>query len=233
MISFFIPIRKGSKRIKNKNIKKLEKYKLGLTELKINQLTKFRRIASKIKGFNHNFEYIVSTDMPQVINLCKKIEWIKIHRRNSKNSGDHSLQKIINLAPKVCSGDYILWTHVTSPLFSSSLYIDFIKKFFARIKKNKSQSAFSAEKIGKFVFCSKRKWISHNQKIIKWPRTQDLNPLYIMNSAAIISHRKVYMRSKDRLCNNPIPIITLNKKGFDIDDLKDFKALKKIDKLIL
>ncbi len=231
MISFFIPIRKGSKRIKNKNIKKLENYKLGLTELKIKQLEKFKRIARRDKLFNQSFEYIISTDIPEVINFCEKIKWIKIHRRNFKNSGDYSLQKIINLVPSVCSGDYILWTHVTSPLFSSTLYIDFIKKYLKLSKKIQSQSAFSAEKIGKFVFCNKRKWVSHNQKLIKWPRTQDLDPLYVMNSAAIISKRKVYTRFKDRLCNNPTPILTPDKNGFDIDDLEDFKKVKKINKL--
>lgn len=33
-----------------------------------------------------------------------------------------------------------------------------------------------------------------------------------MNSAAIIGHRKVYATYKDRLCKNPIPIITPDKK---------------------
>ena len=37
-ISIFIPIRKNSKRIKNKNIKPLPGLKFGLTELKIKQL---------------------------------------------------------------------------------------------------------------------------------------------------------------------------------------------------
>ena len=31
----------------------------------------------------------------------------------------NTLQKIINLAPKVCKGKYILWTHVTSSLFTA------------------------------------------------------------------------------------------------------------------
>ena len=37
-LSIFIPIRKNSKRIKNKNIKPLPGLKLGLTELKLNNL---------------------------------------------------------------------------------------------------------------------------------------------------------------------------------------------------
>ena len=233
MISFFIPIRKGSKRVKNKNIKKFNKYKLGLTELKINQLKKFRKISSKMKIYGHDFEYIISTDIPEIINFCKKFKWLKVHIRNSKNSGDHSLQKMIDLVPEICSGEYILWTHVTSPFFSSSLYRDFINEFFKNSIKNKSKSGFSAEKIGKFVFCNKRKWISHNQKSLKWPRTQDLDPLYAMNSAAIISEKKVYINLKDRICKKPLPIITKNKRGLDIDDLKDFEVLKKTNNFLL
>ena len=44
MISIFIPIRKNSKRIKNKNIKKIGKFKYGLTEIKINHLEKLKNI---------------------------------------------------------------------------------------------------------------------------------------------------------------------------------------------
>jgi len=47
MISIFIPIRKGSKRIINKNIKSLPKFRFGLTELKLKQLEKLKKILKK------------------------------------------------------------------------------------------------------------------------------------------------------------------------------------------
>ena len=34
---------------------------------------------------------------------------------------------MINLAPKICSGNYTLWTHVTCPLFTASNYKNFIE----------------------------------------------------------------------------------------------------------
>ena len=49
MISFFIPIRKNSKRIKNKNITKIGKFKNGLTEIKVGHLKKFRSYIKKKK----------------------------------------------------------------------------------------------------------------------------------------------------------------------------------------
>ena len=46
-LNVFIPIRKGSKRIKDKNTKTLLNFKYGLTEIKIMQLNKFRKIFKK------------------------------------------------------------------------------------------------------------------------------------------------------------------------------------------
>ena len=47
LISIFLPLRKGSKRVKNKNLKPLPNFKQGLTELKIKQLRKFKNIFLK------------------------------------------------------------------------------------------------------------------------------------------------------------------------------------------
>ncbi len=223
MISFFIPIRKGSKRIINKNLKKLPRNKHGLTELKITQLKNLRKgLNSKIK---QQVEFIVSTNCNNVIKFLNKYHWIKIHKRSEILSTDNSLDRLIQIVPKICKGNYILWTHVTSPLFDEKEYINFLIKFLKNKKKYKS--AFSADKIQKFVFLNK-KWISHNVKKRKWPRTQDLKPIYIANSAAFIASRKVYINRKDRICSNPLPIVTNDKKALDIDNLEDFKKLENI-----
>ena len=70
MISMFIPIRKGSRRIINKNFKKLPHFKYGLTELKIKQLEKFKFISSKL---NQKFEFVISTDSEKILKFLKNI----------------------------------------------------------------------------------------------------------------------------------------------------------------
>ena len=220
LISFFIPIRKGSKRVKNKNLKKLPGYKHGLTELKINHLQKFRKLVKKFA--KNEFEYVISTDDKHVIKFLKKFEWIKIHRRSKKLAADDSLDELIRIVPKICSGHYILWTHVTSPFFNHEDYFSFIKFFL----KEKNNSAFSADILQKFIF-SKKKWISHNRKKRKWPRTQDLDKFYIVNSAAFIAKRSVYLYQNDRIDKKPLPINTSEKEAFDIDDKEDFKNFLK------
>tara|TARA_B110000495_G_C22784538_1_gene458722 strand:- start:57 stop:740 length:684 start_codon:yes stop_codon:yes gene_type:complete len=220
MISVFIPVRKGSKRVKNKNIRPIGKYKLGLLEIKLKQLEKL----IKINNNKYNLEFIVSTDSKIVEEYCKKFNWIKVHKRNKKLSGDHSLQKLINIVPKICNGNFILWTHVTSPLFTSKNYMSFLNIFFKK-RKLKLVSAFSADQIKKFVYSPKQGWVSHNTNKIKWPRSQDLKNLYILNSAALIAGKKTFLKDKDRISKNSLPIISRKTSGFDIDSMDDFKKL--------
>ena len=99
MISIFVPIRAGSKRVKNKNIKKISNFQLGLTEIKIKQLLKLKKKLGKKK----DIEFVIATNCSKVLDYCKHFKWIKTFRRNSKNSGDHSLDKVIKLAPKICT----------------------------------------------------------------------------------------------------------------------------------
>ncbi len=226
MISIFLPIRKGSKRILNKNFKSLPGYKYGLTEIKIKH---FKKLRSKLSNLKVKVEFVVSTDSKKIFKIFKNINWINLHWRNKEAAADDSLAKLIKQVPKICSGNLILWTHVTSPFFNDTDYIHLIKRFINKSnnKKIKSMSAFSADKIQKFIFREDGKWISHNYKKKKWPRTQDLLNSYIVNSAAFISNREVYIKKKDRLCNNPMPILSRPSASFDVDDINDFRFVKK------
>ena len=68
----------------------------------------------------------------------------------------------------------------------------------------------------------------YNNKKNKWPRSQDLKPTFIVNSAAFMASRKTYEKAKDRLCKNPYPLISKGNTGFDIDTRDDFEKLKKL-----
>lgn len=224
-VSFFIPIRKNSKRIKNKNIKSLPGLKYGLTELKLNQLKKFVFLFKK--KFNSNLEIIVSTDCKKILNFTKKFKWLKTHQRKKSLATDDSLQKLINYVPTICKYEFILWSHVTSPLFNEKDYINFLVSFFKIIKrKTYIKSAFSADEIQKFVIDEKGKWISHDFKKKKWPKTQDIKKLFLVNSAAFISKRETYIKGNDRLCKKPLAIKSRIGSGFDVDNQEDFNFLK-------
>ena len=223
MISFFIPIRKNSKRIKNKNITKIGKFKNGLTEIKVGHLKKFRSYIKKKQ--KTQVEFVISTDSKKVKDYVKNFSWIKLHHRSKNLAVDDCLDKLVKIIPKVCNGEYILWTHVTSPCFDHKCYQKFIDSYLK--SKKKHDSAFSADLVGTFIMNDKSKWISHNYFKKKWPRTQDLKNHFTVNSAAFIAKRSVYIKNKDRLCKKPLPIITEKGKGFDIDGKEDLILFKK------
>lgn len=226
LISFFIPIRKNSKRVINKNTKKIGKYNFGLTEIKLRQLKKFRALASKDKYLKkYKFEYIVSSDDKKIENYCKKFAWVKFHCRSKNLASDDSLDKLIQIVPQICAGNYILWTHVTSPFFNEKSYKNFIKRF---LKSSNFKSGFTANIIPTFLYnFNKKEWISHKKSKKKWPRTQDLDKIYSINSAGFIATKRVYEINKDRLDNNPLPVTTSVEESFDIDNIEEFNIFKK------
>ncbi|RPG87671.1 MAG: hypothetical protein CBC33_000060 [Coraliomargarita sp. TMED73] len=230
MISFFIPIRKNSKRIKNKNIKKILNYKYGLTEIKINQLRKFKILASRDKFLKKiKFEFIISTDDMRLEKFINKFKWLNFVARPKSLSKDNCLDELIKYVPKICNGEHILWTHVTSPFYDQMCYVNFVKYYLNNLKK--FDSCFTADKISTFIYNkTKKNWISHNRKKIKWPRTQDLDSIYKVNHAAFLSKRSVYTKINDRIGLNPLPMSLAEQslKTFDIDEEKDFNFFKKI-----
>ena len=57
-------------------------------------------------------------------------------------------------------------------------------------------SAFSAEKLQKFIYREDKKWISHDYNKKKWPRTQDLLNSFILNSAALIAKDQFILKKE-------------------------------------
>ena len=164
MISFFIPIKKTSRRVKNKNKKKIKNYKFGLTEIKINQIKKFIYFAKKDTQLKKiNFEIVVSSDDLKIKKFITQKDWIIYHERPKHLATDDCLDQLIKIVPKICKGDHFLWTHVTSPLFNHMSYIRFIKHYLKN--SHKYDSAFTADSLKSFIFNqSKNKWISHKSK---------------------------------------------------------------------
>ena len=124
LISIFLPIRKGSKRVKNKNFASINNFKYGLLEIKVKQFLKLRKYFKKREI---EAEFIVSTDCNITKCFIKNYSWIKIHNRTKKFSKDDCLDSFINVVHNICLGNFILWTHVTSPLFNHFDYIHFLE----------------------------------------------------------------------------------------------------------
>ena len=110
-------------------------------------------------------------------------------------------------------------------MFDEYCYINFIQTFLKKIKYY--DSAFSATSIDSFLVNEDNKWLSHDRNKKKWPRTQDLKKMYMINNAIFGAKRHVYTKLNDRLGKKILPIITPKLLDLDIDYLEDIKILKK------
>jgi CMP-N-acetylneuraminic acid synthetase len=215
----FLPCRKGSERVKQKNVRKFAGIEGGLTKIKIEQLVNCDRI-NKI---------IVSTDDEEVIKICMEVlsahsKEFEIDRRpkeyaSSETSTDDLIQYVGNIIPE---GE-ILWTHVTSPFITSDIYTDAISVYQGLKEKQGIDSLTTVTKHQKFLWNANGEAINYDRSIEKWPRTQTMDPIYELNSGIFLCNASVYRNLKDRIGNNPFLYELNNFQAMDVDWEEDFE----------
>ena len=110
MISFFFPVRSGSKRVKNKNIRRVLNYKFGLLEIKINHLKKLRNLILKNRKYKifRDSEYVFSTNCSVTKKYLSQFKWIKVFDRSERLSADDCLDELVLEVPKICKKTYFM-----------------------------------------------------------------------------------------------------------------------------
>lgn len=215
MISVFLPTRKGSERIINKNTRHFAGNEGGLLKLKLIQLLKSQHIS----------EIILSTDDPVSIEIAESLQnnKIKIVKRPEELAlSTTSLVDLVRYVPTLCSSEHILWTHVTSPFVLYEDYDAICVKYSEQIKSG-SDSLMTVKPIRNFIWDKDQNDLINRINNEKWPRTQDLKVYYEIDSAAFLSSRANYLNYKDRLGKYPYLYEMEGIKGFDVDWEEDFR----------
>lgn len=216
-ISVFLPTRKGSQRVKNKNTRPFASFEGGLLELKLKQLIDLKSVG----------EIVLSTNDEKCIEIAKKIS---IHsnkinivpRPDSLALDTTKLTDLISYVPTICQGEHILWTHVTSPFTESTAYDNAVKLYFESLSDG-FDSLMSVRQFKNFLWSNeKRDIINRTNNELRWPRTQDLAELYEIDSAIFLTNRDTYIKKHDRIGINPILFCQKEIQSFDIDWEDDF-----------
>jgi N-acylneuraminate cytidylyltransferase len=205
-ISAVITVRKGSQRVKNKNLKKF--CDKNLLEYKILTLKKLKKIDN----------IIVNTDSNKAINIAKKYK-VNFFKREpyyaSSKCKNSDFWK--NIADNT-SSKYILFTHCTNPLVSLETYSKFLKKFYSL--RNKYDSFNSVTNLNEFIYF-KRKPINFNPS--KAPNSQDLPETFKLNFAMNIITTKKMSKKKSLLGDKPYYFKLSELEGFDINTKLEFE----------
>ena len=225
-VAFFLPTRKGSERVKNKNTRDFAGIKGGLLENKLRQLINSNRID----------EIILSTNDEECIDIAtpytEKYSQIKIVKRPDELCMDSTnLQDLISYVPMITDAQHILWGHVTTPFVDGAEYDSAIKMYFSKLKEN-YDSLISVLGVKNF-FLNKEGIIINNTSSIPWPRTQDLAILYEINHAVFLAKREIYEKQKNRIGETPYLYEMDKLKSFDIDWEEDFAIAEMMYKMTL
>jgi len=214
LINVFLPCKRKSQRVPNKNKRKFANVSFGLIKIKINQLLKAKQI-DKI---------FLSTDDKKIIKFATSLNKPKIivHERKKKNlsNANTQTQVLIDHACDLIKEGHILWTHVTSPIINEKIYDKIILKYKKCLKK-KYDSLMTVTKLGGFIWDEKSP-INYDNRRVKWPKTQTIKKLNKINSAVYLNSVENYKKYSDRIGKKPFMYELNPFYGLDIEGIDDF-----------
>ena len=213
-ITYVVATRKGSKRIKNKNIKKFGK--TNLLEIKLKQI---RRI-------DQNSKILLSSDCKTSLNIGLRYGAI-IDKRPKKYTTDRvPMREVYKYLAKKVFTKNVCYLHVTSPFLSDKLLKKALKVFY---ENNKFDSVASVTKIKEYLWF-KNKAINYNPK--NHPRSQNLPEYLALNFAINIISTK-FMKTKGMIVGkNFFPLVLKYPESLDIDEQWQFNIGKMVIKIL-
>lgn len=215
--AFFLPTRKGSERVINKNTRTFAGEEGGLLKIKIAQLLKVP-----------NVPIYISTNDPETVVVAESFNdsrIIIIQRPEALCLSSTLLSDFIEYVPSIIKEEHIIWVHVTEPFIDATCLLNAIETYRKGVIETRAyDSLMSCNKIQTFLWDKeKNTFLSHNREEVKWPRSQDLKPIYEVNSAIFINSKTNYRNLGDRIGVKPM-LFELNKlQSVDIDWEDDFK----------
>ena len=206
-----VPIKLKSKRLKNKNFKK------------INGRPLYKYLLDKLKFTNFD-EIYVDSNSPEIEEYCK-LKNYKFIKRLPKLAHDNANgNDLLNYHSKIINADIYFQLFITAPLLKIKTINNCIKK----IKKSKKYDSILTSKSVQTWFWYKGKPVNYNPKIL--PRSQDADPLVFETTGLYGIRKKILLSKKARIGNKPYFYEVSDEEAIDLDNLKDFEYLEYYDK---
>ena len=206
-----IPVREGSKRVKDKNIRPFAKK--SLLELKIRQLMRIRQIKT----------IVVSSDSEKMLSIAKKMNVIA-ERRPAEycDEKSRSFNEVVEfIAENQIQSDNVLWAPCVCPLVKDASIIKGIDIFNDILEKQiDADSVVSAKLIKEYIFDNKG---PVNFSIEYHVPSQNLPNWHTIVNGFFIARRKDMIEWKFVYGKKPY-LFELDKvEAIDIDDEYDFQ----------
>ncbi len=217
-----IPARAGSERVKQKNTRPFAGFENGLLELKLNQLARVKEVSKIIVSTNDSVVSAYSSYFSQ--NVDSRVTVIK--RPDELGHSSTPMSAFIRYAANLEDTGTMLMTHVTHPFMTSSVFSDLISSWHAAKGKG-HDSLVTVTKLHKFIWDENGPY-NYDNSVEKWPRSQDIKPLFEINHAAYLMPFAKMRGVGDRIGNNPCLHEMPESIVMDIDWEDQFNLLEDI-----
>lgn len=213
-ITAVVPVRKGSVRVKNKNLKPFADK--TLLQIKIEQLQQVSLI-DKI---------VVSSDCDEMLALAADLG-AEAHRRDDyfASSAATNSEFFENLGQAI-EGDYLMYSPVTCPLISLETYYDCISAF---------QEDHEMENLVTVTPIKHHLWLDNkplNYDVTNSPNSQDLPDICAITYGICIISREDMITQRNIVTPNPTFKVLDEIESVDIDTEFDFMVAEMIYKKI-
>ena len=208
----FIPVRAGSKSIKNKNITLVNNKPLIYWTVSVANASNLDKV-------------FVSTDSDEIKSVVESfgLEKVEVIGRSKESSSDNATSEtaLIEFAQNY-EFDNVVFMQATSPLTQTSDINGALKKFLNSDKK----SLISTIKRHQFLWDTKGTPMNYAPN--KRPRRQEWDGYYIENGAFYISSRKEILKTGCRI-TTPVDFWEMSEQNiFEIDEPKDIEIIEKL-----
>jgi len=220
LITAFLPCRSGSERVKFKNTRQFSSTKESILEIKIKQLI-------TVDLFD---KIIISTNDPLVKNIAQSFSSdrriVLDDRPDVFANSNTKTDDLIAYANSIIEEGDIVWTHATSPFVGSKIYNEAIQEYGNSLG-NGYDSLMSVKEIKNFLW-KEGGPMNYDYKKQKWPRTQDIDPIFEVNNAIFITNKNIYKNLNNRIGERPFLFKMDSLSSFDIDWEDDFILAQKL-----
>ena len=211
-ITAVIPVREGSRRLKNKNVAPFAGTNLLIN--KINQLKQVPEIT----------QIVVTSDSDNMLAMASKAG-AKTHKR-APDYCDEKTKTFGEVVAHVCEnveGETIIWATCTAPLVFPKHYSDAAAKYAEALKEGYDSLA-SFEMIKRYLW-DENGPINYELGVKHVP-SQQLPPLYIVTDGILIAPREKMIEWKYFHGSKPYRFILDKRTSVDVDDGLDLACAR-------
>ncbi len=206
IIKAVIPVRAGSQRVKNKNIRPFANS--SLLEIKIRQMQRIKELDG----------VVVNSDSDEMLDIAKSLGAETFKRDPYFASSTVSINEVYKNISETTNADIIVYVNATNPLLMDTSLNQAIKTFLN--KSNKYDTLNSAHLIKEFLWKDN---IPLNYSIDKMPKSQDLPNIFALNFAINIFTKEYGIKNSSIVGNHPLLYELDSIECIDIDNEIDFE----------